>query len=81
MAIEVVPGASVFHAGPLGSRSDYAIFWRTNKGIHVRAGRFFDTLAEFESAVTATHGDTEHGVAYRAVIAAVRTMWNDGEKA
>ena len=69
----------VFQAGPVGSRKDYILFFRASRGIYVRTGCFGAdeprALTEFEAAVQATHGDSEHGKTYRALIACVKTMW------
>lgn len=40
----------------------------TDAGIHIRAGCFFGSLDEFRSAVTETHGSSEHGREYAAAI-------------
>jgi Pentapeptide repeats (8 copies) len=54
--------------GPLGSRCDYLAVWLTDAGVYVKAGCFWDTLAEFKKAVEATHGTTDHGKEYAAAI-------------
>jgi hypothetical protein len=50
--------------GPIGSRSATANFFQTDKGIHVTAGCFFGTLAEFVAKVQATHGTSQHAIDY-----------------
>ncbi|MDD5349251.1 MAG: pentapeptide repeat-containing protein, partial [Chthoniobacteraceae bacterium] len=50
--------------GPIGSRADFSLAFRTDKGLHFRAGCFFGTAEEFEAKVLATHGVTGHGADY-----------------
>jgi len=64
--------------GPLGSRSATLTIMRTEAGLMAQTGCFGPApLADFESAVTATHGDTQHGRAYRAAIALARVQMED----
>ena len=64
--------ANLLMLGPIGSRAGtlYATWHKDD--IHVRAGCFAGTLAEFAAAVEKTHGDNEHGRAYRAAIALIK---------
>lgn len=75
--IKILPGRSVLQLGPIGSRSDWLLAFRTTGGTYVRTGCFVGPLADFEIAVGRTHGDSEHGQHYRAVIALTRSMWPD----
>jgi len=61
----------VLSVGPIGSRRDYLHALDTDAGLVIRAGCFSGSLAEFEAAVTATHGDNEHGQHYRLAIALI----------
>jgi hypothetical protein len=64
--------------GPLGSRSEMLTIIRTEAGLMAQTGCFgFAPLADFDSAVTATHGDTHHGRAYRSAIALARVQMED----
>ena len=69
----------IVQLGPLGSRADYLIYrWgKDHEGAAVdlvTTGCWKGTLAEFETAVEATHGANEHGRAYRAAIALLRVL-------
>jgi len=55
--------------GPLGSRSDVCLCFKTDKGLYFRAGCFIGSLEEFRSKVAETHGDNVHGRNYTAWIA------------
>jgi hypothetical protein len=63
----------VLAVGPIGSRSDTLFLWKTPGG-YVWCGCFRGTIVEFLSCVDNTHGDNEHGRAYRAVIHAFKAM-------
>lgn len=53
----------------IGSRNDTVTFFVTEGGgIGVVCGCFSGTLEEFAAAVEKTHGDNEHGQAYRLAI-------------
>lgn len=60
----------ILQIGPMGSRHDYLIYCDGE----VKTGCFTGTLAAFAAAVEKTHGDNEHGVAYRAAIALLATV-------
>ena len=54
---------------PIGSRNDVVYFMRAkDEKIIVAVGCFSGTIDEFEKAVKETHGDNEHGKAYRLAI-------------
>ncbi len=64
--------------GPLGSRSAMLTIMRTEAGLLAQTGCFGPApLADFEAAVTATHGDTQHGRAYRAAVALAHVQMED----
>ncbi len=68
----------VFQIGPIGSRSDYLTAYVTEKGVMIRAGCFFGTVSEFETACAETHGDNIHAQEYSAaieMIAAHAELW------
>ena len=71
----------VLSVGPIGSRRDHLLALDTDAGLVIRAGCFSGSLAEFEAAVTATHGDNEHAIHYRAAIALIRARFPAQEKA
>ena len=53
----------------IGSRDDTVTFMRTkDEKIFVIVGCFAGTIEEFDEAVKETHGDNEHGKAYRLAI-------------
>ena len=61
--------------GPVGSRDQTTTFYKTkNDGICVSCGCFYGTIDEFEKAVEETHGDSKHGIVYRAAIALAKTQ-------
>ena len=57
-----------FTIGPIGSRADYVIAYLTDSGLMIRAGCFFDTRDQFELALDAEHGYSQHGQEYRAAL-------------
>ena len=55
--------------GAMGSRNAFTTFFRNKVGeIKVRCGCFFGRVDEFLRKVEATHGDTKHGMVYRAAV-------------
>ena len=72
---------NVLSIGPIGSRRDYLMALDTDDGLRIKAGCFTGTLAKFEAAVTATHGDNEHAIHYRAAIALIRARFPEQAKA
>ena len=60
-----------FTLGPIGSRCDYFTAYLTDKGIYLRAGCFFGTVAEFIDKLEREHGTNEHGREYRAALALI----------
>ncbi len=60
-----------FTLGPIGSRCDYFTAYLTDKGIYLRAGCFFGTVAEFIDNLEREHGTNEHGREYRAALALI----------
>lgn len=60
-----------FTLGPIGSRCDYFTAYLTDKGIYLRAGCFFGTVAEFIDKMEREHGTNEHGREYRAALALI----------
>ena len=65
----------VLQIGPLGSRADYLIAFRTDHGLWLRAGCFWGDLAAFKAAVEQTHGTAKYGDEYRAAVAFIEA-WN-----
>ena len=61
--------ADVFAVSRIGSRNGQTTFARLDDGsVYVWCGCFRGTLDEFAARVQETHGDNEHGRAYRMVI-------------
>ncbi len=58
----------VFTLGPIGSRCDSFTAYLTDKGIYLRAGCFFGSVAEFTDRLERAHGTSEHGQEYRAAL-------------
>ncbi len=58
----------VFTLGPIGSRCDSFTAYLTDKGIYLRAGCFFGSVAEFTDRLEREHGTSEHGQEYRAAL-------------
>ena len=59
----------ILTVSPIGSRNDVVYFMRTkDEKIFVIVGCFAGTIEEFDEAVKETHGDNEHGKAYRLAI-------------
>ena len=54
--------------GNIGSRLDYTTIYNTDKGIFVKCGCFFGTIAEFEAKVEKTHKGTRHERDYKALV-------------
>ena len=65
-----------FQMGPIGSRNDYLLAFLTDKGIHIRAGCFFDTIDKFKAAIIETHGESVHAREYAAAIAMIETQFS-----
>jgi uncharacterized protein YjbI with pentapeptide repeats len=58
----------VFTVGSIGSRSDFFTAYITDKGLYLRAGCFFGTVAEFVAKLEKTHGANQHAQEYRAAL-------------
>ena len=68
--------------GPIGSRmSMMTVTADARIGLRVTTGCFSGSLAEFEAAIAATHGDNEHAIHYRAAIALIRARFPEQAKA
>lgn len=64
--------------GPIGRRGGITTIFRDDKKkVCVNCGCFSGTLDEFEKAAKATHGDTDHGKEYMALIALARIRFAD----
>ena len=77
--------AEVYGSAEVGGEADYCCFqsfgrsgrtttvFREKSGeLRVQCGCFNGTLAEFEAQVEKTHGDTQHGKVYKAIIEVVK---------
>ena len=71
--------ADYFTAGPIGSRSGFITFTRSN--MSVATGCFYGTIATFTAAVKKTHGTNEHAKNYLALVKMVKSMWKQDGKA
>ena len=69
--IKLVGERTFMSLGPLGSRSATLLVFLTDAGAMIRAGCFWNTLAEFKKAVSKTHKKTVHGKEYGAAIALI----------
>jgi hypothetical protein len=58
----------------MGSRHAQTTTYWTSESVQVVCGCFRGNLDEFESKVNKTHGDNEHGLAYRNYIKIVRMI-------
>lgn len=54
--------------GCIGSRNDYTIAYKTDKGIFVQCGCFEGTIEEFKVKVKETHLGTDHEMNYLAMV-------------
>jgi hypothetical protein len=61
------PG-DILCVGNIGSRLDYTTIYNTDKGIFVKCGCFFGTIAEFEAQVEKIHKGTRHERDYKALV-------------
>ena len=77
----VYGNAEVMWISKIGSRNDTTTFFKTRIGIGVTCGCFFGTIDEFAERVEKTHGDNEHGRAYKLAIelAKLRILRKDNE--
>ncbi len=68
----------VFTVGPIGSRCDYFTSYLTDKGIYLRAGCFFGSVAEFTEKLRSQHGENNHAQEYTAALELIQSharMW------
>ena len=77
----VYGNAWVLWISKIGSRNGTTTFFKTRTGIGVKCGCFYGTLDEFAEQVEKTHGDNEHGRAYKLAIelAKMRILRKDNE--
>ncbi len=61
-----------FAIGPIGSRCATLQTFITDHGVHVRAGCFSGSLADFEAAVVREHGSNIHAREYAAAVAMIK---------
>ena len=64
-----------FQCGPIGSRSDYLLSFKTNKGIVIKAGCFTGFIDDFAKAVEKTHGDNDHGKEYAMALLMIESYF------
>ena len=63
----------VFTFGPIGSRQA-TLYYSPKCGGIVSTGCFTGTLDEFAADVSREHGESQHGIAYNALITFLRTL-------
>jgi len=64
-----------FAVGPIGSRQDVLAAFLTEKGVFLRAGRFFGTVEAFRDKLQGEHGDNVHAIEYRAALVLVEAHY------
>ena len=64
----------VMTLGPIGSRGGTLLVYSVEGGIHIQAGCWNGSIDEFDSRVRSVHGGNEHGVAYAAAVAFIRSI-------
>ena len=64
-----------FQCGPIGSRSDYLLAFKTDKGIVIKAGCFTGFIDDFAKAVEKTHGDNDHGKEYAMALLMIESYF------
>ena len=72
--------ASIMWISKIGSRNGTTTFFRSKLGIEVSCGCFFGTIDQFAEKVGQTHGDNEHGKAYRLAIEIARLHINQSNE-
>ncbi|WP_331655221.1 hypothetical protein, partial [Aminipila sp.] len=65
---EVSGNAAIMWISKIGSRNGTTTFFRSKLGIEVSCGCFLGTIEKFADKVEQTHGENEHGKAYRLAI-------------
>ena len=63
----------VFTVGPIGSRCDHFTSYLTDKGIYLRAGCFFGSVAEFTEKLRSQHGENSHAQEYMAALQLIQS--------
>ena len=63
----------VFTVGPIGSRCDHFTSYLTDKGIYLRAGCFFVSVAEFTEKLRSQHGENSHAQEYMAALQLIQS--------
>ena len=69
---------AVVQIGPIGSRADTLIVFRTEDGYRVRTGCFYGKPDDFLARVMGTHGTNKHATNYRNALELAVSML-DGE--
>ena len=62
--------------GPMGSRAGYVQAYHTDKGIFVKCGCFYGTIAQFRAKVKETHGDNRHAQDYALLADFIEARFN-----
>jgi hypothetical protein len=61
--------------GNVGSRNDTLLALKTDGGVFIETGCFKGARTAFAAAVDNTHGDNQHGKAYRAALAFIDVLF------
>ena len=69
----------VLQIGPIGSRLDVVVAYRTDKGLMLRTGCFFGTADQFVDAVRKTHKDNTHAADYMVALDFIRSWFSRTE--
>ena len=77
--LKTVGRSPLITIGPIGSRNSLLYAWHTDAGIYVHTGCFWNTLEKFKAAVEETHGESEHGIHYRAAISLIEARFTKAE--
>lgn len=62
--------------GPIGRRLDYTTAYKTDKGIYIKCGCFFDTIDNFAKAVEEKHKGNKHEKDYKELIRFISSYFN-----
>ena len=75
----LVGNRPVLQIGPIGSRLDVVVAYRTDKGLMLRTGCFFGTADQFVDAVRKTHKDNTHAADYMVALDFIRSWFSRTE--
>ena len=73
----------VFTVGPIGSRCDHFTSYLTDKGVYLRAGCFFGSIAEFTEKLRSQHSENSHAQEYTTALELIQSharLWTPATK-